>query len=178
LFAGLIVLAQACLAAAAVIDSQLLGRTGFTPLQFAAGSASLALLIPYSMWLQRWLYGVPARSLHSVTGSFRFGVFGRALVIFGPLVLIVMSAGFFVPDDRISWSTADLIAFFIIGMTLTPLAAAGEEYGVRGLMRSPRHHAYDRPLLALPRQPRSLHPWLLYRALRRNGDHHLEDGRP
>lgn len=134
LFAGLIVLAQACLAAAAAIDSQLLGRTGFTPLQFAAGAASLALLIPYSMWLQHWLYGVPARSLHSVTGSFRFGVFGRALLVFGPLVLIVMSAGFFVPDDRIPWSTADLIAFFIIGMTLTPLAAAGEEYGVRGLM--------------------------------------------
>lgn len=134
LFAGLIFLAQACLTAAAAIDSQLLGRAGFTPLQFAAGSASLALLIPYSMWLQCWLYGVPARSLHSVTGSFRFGVFGRSLLVFGPLVLIVMSAGFFVPDDRILWSTADLIAFFVIGMTLTPLAAAGEEYGVRGLM--------------------------------------------
>jgi uncharacterized protein len=134
LFAGLIFFAQACLAVAATIDSQLLGRTGFTPLQFAAGSASLALLIPYSMWLQRWLYGVPARSLHSVTGCFRFGVFGRALLVFGPFVLIVMSAGFFVPDDRIPWSTADLIAFCIIGMTLTPVAAAGEEYGVRGLM--------------------------------------------
>lgn len=134
LFAGLIFLAQTCLAAAAAIDSQLLGRTGFTPLQFAAGSVSIALLIPYSMWLQRWLYGVPARSLHSVTGSFRFGVFGRALLVFGPFVLIVMSAGFLVPDDRIPWSTADLIAFCIIGMTITPLAAAGEEYGVRGLM--------------------------------------------
>lgn len=134
LFAGLIILAQACLAAAAVIDGQLLGRTGFTPLQHAAGAFSLALLIPYSMLLQRWLYGVPARSLHSVTGSFRFGVFGRSLLVFGPFVLIVMSAGFFVPDDRIPWSTADLIAFFFIGMTLTPLAAAGEEYGLRGLM--------------------------------------------
>lgn len=134
LFAGLIFFAQAFLAVAATIDSQLLGRTGFTPLQFAAGSASLALLIPYSMWLQRWLYGVPARSLHSVTGSFRFGVLGRALLVFGPFVLIVMSAGFFVPDDRIPWNSADLIAFCIVGMTLTPVAAAGEEYGVRGLM--------------------------------------------
>ncbi|MBX7483343.1 CPBP family intramembrane metalloprotease [Qipengyuania sp. 6D47A] len=134
LFAGLIVFGQACLAAASAIDSQLLGRTGFTPLQFAAGALSLALLIPYSMLLQRWLYGVPARSLHSVAGCFRFGVFGRALLVFGPLVLIVMSVGFFAPDDRIPWGTADLIAFFVIGMTLTPLAAAGEEYGVRGLM--------------------------------------------
>lgn len=134
LFAGLIVLAQACLAAASAIDSQLLGRTGFTPLQFAAGALSLALLIPYSMLLQHWLYGIPARSLHSVAGCFRFDVFGRALLVFGPLVLIVMSVGFFAPDDRTHWGNADLIAFFVIGMTLTPLAAAGEEYGVRGLM--------------------------------------------
>lgn len=134
LFAGLVVLAQACLAAASAIDSQLLGRTGFTPLQHAAGSLSLGLLIPYSMLLQRLLYGVPANTLHSVEGRFRFSVFGRALIVFGPMVLIVMSVGFLAPDDRIPWSTADLIAFFIIGMTLTPLAAAGEEYGVRGLM--------------------------------------------
>lgn len=134
LFAGLIVLAQACLAAAAAIDSQLLGRTGFTPLQHAAGALSLGLLIPYSMLLQRWLYGVPANTLHSVEGRFRFGVFGRASMVFGPMVLIVMSVGFLAPDERIGWGTADLIAFFIIGMTLTPLAAAGEEYGLRGLM--------------------------------------------
>lgn len=134
LFAGLIGLAQACLAGASAIDSQLLGRTGFTTLQHAAGALSLGLLIPYSMLLQRWLYGVPANTLHSVEGRFRFGVFGRALIVFGPMMLIVMSVGFVAPDDRVPWSTADLIAFFIIGMTLTPLAAAGEEYGVRGLM--------------------------------------------
>lgn len=134
LFTGLIVFAQLCRVGASAIDTQLLGRTGFTPLQHAAGAFSLALLIPYSMLLQRLLYGVPAGSLHSVTGSFRFAVFGRSLLAFGPLVLIVMSIGFFTPDDTIPWSTADLIAFFIIGMTLTPLAAAGEEYGLRGLM--------------------------------------------
>lgn len=134
LFAGLIVFAQACLAAAAAIDSQLLGRTGFTPLQLAAGSFSLALLIPYSMLLQRLLYGVPARSLHSVAGCFRFSVFGRSLLVFGPFVLIVISVGLFAPDDRIPWSATDLAAIFVIGMTLTPLAAAGEEYGLRGLL--------------------------------------------
>lgn len=134
LFAGLIALAQACLAVAATVHGQLPGRTGFTPLQHAAGACALALLIPYSMLLQRWLYGIPARSLHSITGSFRFGVFGRALLVFGPFVLIVMSVGFFAPDDRIAWHTNDLVAFFVIGMTLTPLAAAGEEYAVRGFM--------------------------------------------
>jgi uncharacterized protein len=135
LFAGLIGLAQLRLAVASTIDTQLLGRTGFTPLQHAAGAFALALLIPYSMLLQRWLYGIPARSLHSVAGRFRFGVFGRALLAFGPFLLIVMSIGFLLtPGDTIPWSAADLVAFFIIGMTLTPLAAAGEEYGLRGLM--------------------------------------------
>jgi uncharacterized protein len=135
LFAGLIVFAQLCLAVAATIDTRLLGRTGFTPLTHAAGVFSLVLLIPYSMLLQRWLYGLPARSLHSVAGRFRFGVFGRALLAFGPFVLIVMSVGFLLtPGDPVPWSTADLVAVFIIGMTLTPLAAAGEEYGFRGLM--------------------------------------------
>jgi membrane protease YdiL (CAAX protease family) len=135
LFAGLIGFAQLCLAVASTIDTQLLGRTGFTPLQHAAGAFALALLIPYSMLLQRWLYGVPGHSLHSVAGCFRFGVFGRALLAFGPFLLVIMSVGFLLtPGDTIPWSAADLVAFFIIGMTLTPLAAAGEEYGLRGLM--------------------------------------------
>lgn len=134
LFAGLIGIAQACLAVAAAIDVHLLGRSGFTPLQFAAGAISLALLIPYSMLLQRWLYGVPARFLHSVAGGFRFGVLGRTLLVFGPLVLIAISFGPIEPGDTVPWSKDDLIAFVIISMTLIPLAAAGEEYGVRGLM--------------------------------------------
>ncbi len=59
LFAGLIGFAQLCLAVASTIDTQLLGRTGFTPLQHAAGAFALALLIPYSMLLQRWLMAFP-----------------------------------------------------------------------------------------------------------------------
>ncbi|CAM3471993.1 CPBP family intramembrane glutamic endopeptidase [Paracoccus nototheniae] len=87
------------------------------------------------MLLQRWFYGVPASSLHSISGRFRFGVFGRSLLAFGPLILIVMSIGIlYTPDIIIPWSAADLTAFIVIGMTLVPLAAAGEEYGVRGFM--------------------------------------------
>ncbi|MCH1882952.1 CPBP family intramembrane glutamic endopeptidase [Agrococcus sp. ARC_14] len=134
LFAGLIGFAQLFLLGAAVIDSQLLGRTGFTPLQHAAGALSLAALIPYSMLLQRVLYGAPAGSLHSVAGHFRFGVFARGLLFFGPLLLTVVAIGYLVPGEAIPWTTADLVAFFVIGMILTPLAAAGEEYGLRGLM--------------------------------------------
>ncbi|MBF4457910.1 CPBP family intramembrane glutamic endopeptidase [Pseudoclavibacter sp. VKM Ac-2867] len=135
LFGGLVGFAQLFLFGAAIVDSQILGRTGFTPLQQAAGALSLGVLIPYSMLLQRLLYGVPFRSLHSVAGRFRFGVFGRALLAFGPILLVVVASGFLLaPAEQVPWTTFDLVAYFVIGMLLTPLAAAGEEYGFRGFM--------------------------------------------
>ncbi len=135
LVVGLVGFAQLFLFGAAVIDEQILGRTGFTPLRHAAGALSLAVLIPYCMVLQRLLYGVPGRSLHSVAGRFRYGVFGRSLLAFGPLLLVVVAVGFLMePGESVPWTSADLVAFFVIGMLLTPLAAAGEEYGFRGFM--------------------------------------------
>ena len=120
-----------------ILDREFFGRSGpSTPLKQAAGALSLALLIPYCMLLQRVLYGVAPKSLHSVAGRFRYGVFGRALLVFGPLVLIVVALAVGTLDEggTVPWATADLVAFFVIGMVLTPLAAAGEEYGFRGLM--------------------------------------------
>lgn len=134
---GLIGFAMLLDAMSVIIDRELFGRSGpSTPLKQAAGALSLALLIPYCMLLQRVLYGVPPRSLHSVAGRFRYGVFGRALLVFGPLVLVAVAVAVGVLDDggSVPWATADLVAFFVIGVVLTPLAAAGEEYGFRGLM--------------------------------------------
>lgn len=132
---GMVVFAQLFVVGARLVDTELLGRSGFTPLQQAAGALSLALLIPYCMLLQRLLYGVPFRSMHSVAGRFRYGVFGRALLAFGPVLLIVVASGFLLaPVDQVPWSAFDLVAYFVIGMVLTPLAAAGEEYGFRGFM--------------------------------------------
>jgi uncharacterized protein len=134
LFVGFIGFAQLFVIGAAVVDAQVFGRTGQTPLQHAAGSLALVVLIPYSVLLQRVLYGVPARSLHSVAGRFRYGVFARSLLAFGPFLLIVIAYGYLVPGETIPWSTGDLVALFVVGMLLTPLAAAGEEYGLRGFM--------------------------------------------
>lgn len=118
-----------------VVDAALFARSGpSTPLRQAAGALALAALIPYSMLVQRLLYGVPAGSLHSVAGRFRFGVLGRALLVFGPPLLVVIAAGSLNGGDPAPWTTADLVWFFVIGMLLIPLAAAGEEYGFRGLM--------------------------------------------
>ncbi|MPQ98816.1 CPBP family intramembrane metalloprotease [Modestobacter sp. I12A-02628] len=135
LLAGLVGSAQLFLLGADLIDTQVLGRTGSTPLQQAAGALSLAVLIPWCMLVQRLLYGVPGRSLHSVAGRFRYDLFARALLTYGPLVLVAMSvASLLEPGESVPWTTVDLVASFVIGMLLTPLAAAGEEYGLRGLM--------------------------------------------
>jgi membrane protease YdiL (CAAX protease family) len=132
---GLIGFAVLLDAMSVIVDRELFGRSGpSSPLKQAAGALSLALLIPYCMLLQRVLYGVPPRSLHSVAGRFRYGVFGRALLVFGPLVLIAVAVIVVDESGSVLWATADLVAFFVIGMVLTPLAAAGEEYGLRGVM--------------------------------------------
>jgi membrane protease YdiL (CAAX protease family) len=118
-----------------VADATLFGRSGpSTPLRQAAGALALSALIPYCMVLQRVLYGVPAGSLHSVAGRFRFGVLGRALLVFGPPILVVVAVGSLSGSNPAPWTTVDLVWFFVIGMLLTPLGAAGEEYGFRGLM--------------------------------------------
>lgn len=118
-----------------VIDRELFGRDeAFTPLRHVAGSLSLVLLIPYAMLLQRVLYGASSASLHSVTGRFRFEVLGRTLLLLGPLVLVGVAISATQGGDTTTWPQDDLILMFLAGLIVSPLAAAGEEYGFRGLM--------------------------------------------
>jgi len=137
LFASNIVLAVA----AAFVDAQMgrtnptFGGTDYTPLYHSANLLSIALLIPWSMVLQRWLYGVRGPSLHSVRSRFRFDVFGRALLIIGPVWLVLSLVGvIFLPLTQAAWSTAALLAVFATTLLLAPLQSAGEEYGFRGLV--------------------------------------------
>ncbi|MFE7509202.1 CPBP family intramembrane glutamic endopeptidase [Promicromonospora sp. NPDC057488] len=112
----------------------IIGGTDYTPLYHAGSMISLGLLIPWSMLIQRWLYGVPGASLHSVTSRFRFDLFGRSLVALAPAWLVVITLGFLAPVAEVPWSQTDLVAMFLATLLLTPLQAAGEEYGVRGLI--------------------------------------------
>ena len=135
LLVGFVAFSVVFIEAAKVIDREVLDRDeSFTPLRHVAGSLSLALLIPYSMLLQRVLYGVSPGSLHSVTGRFRFEVLGRTLLVLGPVVLIAVGISATQGGTTTSWTQADLIVMFLSGLLVSPLAAAGEEYGFRGLM--------------------------------------------
>jgi membrane protease YdiL (CAAX protease family) len=124
---------------AAVLDTQMgrsnptSGGTDITPLYQAGNMAALALLIPWSMCVQRWLYGVRGATLHSVTGRFRFDLLGRAIVLVGPLWVVVIVLSTAVPG-QVPWSSADLVAMLLVTVLLTPLQSAGEEYGLRGLV--------------------------------------------
>ncbi|MEV4706239.1 CPBP family intramembrane glutamic endopeptidase [Actinoplanes sp. NPDC049316] len=140
LLAGLVIFPTAIGRATALIDVQqgktppILGGTDYTPLSHASSMISLGLLVPWSMLIQRWLYGVPGASLHSVTSRFRFDLLGKSLLVLGPAWLVANALGGPTPGDEFPWSHTDLIALFITTMLFTPLQSAGEEYGVRGLI--------------------------------------------
>jgi membrane protease YdiL (CAAX protease family) len=140
LIAGFILFPTGIGRALGLIDEQMgntppiLGGTDYTPLYHAGSLIALGLLIPWSMLIQRWLYGVPGASLHSVTSRFRFDLFGKALIVFGPAWVLVNVIGFFAPSTEAPWSRWDLVGILVGTLLLTPLQTTGEEYGVRGLL--------------------------------------------
>ncbi len=112
----------------------ILGGTDYTPLFHAGSMLSLGLLAPWSMLIQRWLYGIPGASLHSVLSRFRFDLFGKSLVLFGPVWVLANSAGAFAPAVEVPWSRFELVGILVATILFTPLQAMGEEYGGRGLI--------------------------------------------
>ncbi|WP_051302671.1 CPBP family intramembrane glutamic endopeptidase [Salibacterium aidingense] len=123
------------------------GETGFTPVHMASSYLAIAMLIPWSMLIQRWLYGGKGSILHSVRSTFRSDVFGRAFLLILPIwTVCLLLFNWFAPYTTTEWRTADLFAMFAVGILIVPLQSAGEEYGFRGLVfqiasswiRSPR----------------------------------------
>ena len=119
-----------------VVDNLLTGATpeGLTPLSFAGALVGLALLTPWSMLLQKWFFGVPMASLHSIVSKFRWGHFGKTVAIAVPVfALLQFVYPWLLPYQTTDYSTLDVVAYLIIGVTLMPLQAMGEEYAFRGL---------------------------------------------
>lgn len=112
-----------------------LGGTDYTPLYHAVSMASVALLIPWSMVVQRWLYGVPGASLHSVTSRFRFQVVGRSMLVLAPIIVAVLVINdYLAPTDKTAMDDTVVLWLFATTLVIVPLQAAGEEYGLRGLV--------------------------------------------
>jgi hypothetical protein len=100
------------------------GHAAYTPLMHAAGMASVAMLIPWSMFIQRWLYGLKGASLHSVVSRFRFDVFGRALLLITPALIAVTAFQYWVPLPQTTWTYANVFWFLIATLMLTLAIAA------------------------------------------------------
>lgn len=108
---------------------------GITPVTQALSVLSVALMIPWSMLIQRWLYGVRGASLHSVISSFRFDLFGRALLVLAPLFFVATAIHEYSRSfGTVTWSPTDAIGVLLVSVLLVPLQATGEEYGFRGLL--------------------------------------------
>ncbi|MET1007558.1 MAG: CPBP family intramembrane glutamic endopeptidase, partial [Propionibacteriaceae bacterium] len=115
------------------------GAIEFTPALFLATNIGNALCIPLAMLFQWWIWGQQKRWLHSVAGVFRWRLLGRSAAIVVPLWLVYMgvSAVAFPQASGITGPsnfTGESVALLVIMLLTTPLQAAGEEYGARGLI--------------------------------------------
>jgi membrane protease YdiL (CAAX protease family) len=72
--------------------------------------------------------------MSSVTGGFRWGLFGRFVLVAAPIFLLGLGVDIAlsgVPEFR--W-TADSAFLIVAILVTTPFQAAGEEYGLRGIV--------------------------------------------
>lgn len=117
------------------------GKVEFTPAIFLATNIGNALSIPLAMFLQWLIWGQPIRWLHSVTGAIRWQLVGRAAAVVVPMWLLYMIISTLAFPEVAGTDgapgpgfTAESVALLVIMLVTTPLQAAGEEYGARGLI--------------------------------------------
>lgn len=119
---------------AAGSDPTALSALIMTPLMFTVNNICLAAAIPLA-GLSAWaLEGQRPRWMSSIAGGFRWRLFWPFLLVATPVFaagLLIDFALAGVPEFRFNPDTVFLIVAIVL---TTPLQAAGEEYGVRGLL--------------------------------------------
>jgi len=105
-----------------------------TPIGFATNNVALALSIPLA-GLTAWaVYGQRPRWISSIAGGFRWRLLWRFLLVATPVFLVGLGLDFAlggIPEFR--WNNDSLFLILVVLLT-TPFQAAGEEYGVRGIV--------------------------------------------
>jgi membrane protease YdiL (CAAX protease family) len=111
------------------------GRLTMTPALLLATNLAPALMIPAGMMLQWGFFGQRPRWMHSVQGAFRWRLLARAAVFIVPLwAIYAVATTFAFSPAGTGRFTAESLALLVIVLLTTPLQAAGEEYGARGLL--------------------------------------------
>ena len=111
------------------------GKVPITPLVLLSTNVALALSIPLAMLLQWAFFGVRPRYLSSVEGRFRWRWVARLALIVLPVWVAYIVVLFLIEPSGDFRLDATAIALIAIVLLSTPLQAAGEEYGMRGLVQ-------------------------------------------
>ena len=120
-----------------------IGPAGFTYINLA-----LIVLIPASM-LSTWIvYRVRPRFVSSVVGGIRWRWLSRCLLVILPIWLAYVGISLVAqPSD--APRPAQWVPLLVMGLLLTPLQAAGEEYFFRGWIMQNVGAWFARPMLGL-----------------------------
>ena len=110
------------------------GRLTLTPALLLGVNLSNAASIVLSMLLQRAFFGQRGRWLHSVTGRFRWGLLGRGALVALPFWTLYLVLALVTAPESVKVPSGTYLALLVIVVLTTPLQAAGEEYGARGLI--------------------------------------------
>lgn len=110
------------------------GELKVTPLIFLANNLGLALAIPLA-GLTAWaVFGQRPRWISSIAGGFRWGLFWRFVAVAVPILLVSVGVELLLGGvPELAWN-ADSWFLIIAILLTTPLQAAGEEYGTRGIL--------------------------------------------
>jgi membrane protease YdiL (CAAX protease family) len=114
--------------------STMAGTIVMTPVLFTANNLALAAAIPLA-GLTAWaVFGQRPRWISSIAGGFRWGLFWRFVAVAVPILLVSVGVEMlFGGAPQLVWN-ADSWFLIIAILLTTPLQAAGEEYGTRGLL--------------------------------------------
>lgn len=110
------------------------GRVEITPALFTANNLALAAAIPLA-GLTAWaVFGQRPKWISSIAGGFRWSLFWRFAGVAVPILLLSFGTEVLLSGaPELVWNPDSLFLIFVILLT-TPFQAAGEEYGVRGIL--------------------------------------------
>jgi len=111
------------------------GVVPLTPLVLLATNVGLALMIPVAMGLQWAFFGVRPRWIWSITGRLRWGWLGRLALVIVPFWVLYVAGSFALAPEGGFTVDGTVIAVVAVIVLTTPLQAAGEEVGMRGLVQ-------------------------------------------
>lgn len=92
-------------------------------------------VLPATFLAQRWVYGLPAGWLGSVTGHLRWALVGRFAAVVAPIYVVQAAAMAFASDEVGATAfTGQTVALLAVIALLMPVQSATEEFLFRGVI--------------------------------------------